>query len=330
MTDDSVQSLIDNLVKAKLTASRLSDDSSPCVVNAFLSTGCLVLDAIMGGGLPMGRIVEIYGDTSTGKSLIAAQACATVQADDGLAVYIDTETAVSLPIMEAVGVDIDNLVYSAPDTVEQVFKIMELAVESKPDDTDLLIIWDSIAATTSTAEMDKETGETGYLTHARVISQGLRKFSRAVAAAGAAVVFINQAKENIGVIFGDKVATFGGKAVGFHSSVRLQLKAGQKINKTVAGKKRVIGIHANARVTKNKIAPPFREATLPIYFGHGIDDDQATLEFLKAADVLRLSGHSVAWGELTFHRSKWSDIIDNHWDEIVDAVYEAASQGDLV
>jgi len=323
----TIQTLIDNIAKqASTSVSRLSDDSSPCVVTGFLSTGCYLLDAAMGGGLPLGRVVEIYGDTSTGKSLIAAQACATIQDEGGVALYIDTETAVSLPIMEAVGVDIDNLVYTAPDTVEQVFKTMEVAIKSKAD-YDLLIVWDSVAATSSTAEMDKETGEVGYLTHARVISQGLRRLTRLISKENVAVLLINQAKENIGVMFGSKVTTFGGKAVGFHSSIRVMLKVGQKIKR---GDKRVIGIYAKATITKNKIAPPFRTVSLPIYFGHGVDEAEAALEYLRLAKALTISGGWYEFAGQRFRKNGWPAIFDDEYDEICNLIDDLMEGEDLL
>jgi recombination protein RecA len=329
-----LQDLIKKIIETGIPASTLSDESSPCVVAGFLSTGCYVLDAIMGGGLPLGRVVEIYGDTSTGKSLIASQACAAIQDEGGMAVYIDTETAVSLPIMEAVGVDVDNLVYTAPDTVEQVFKVMETSITSKPDDVDLLIIWDSIAATSAAAEMDKATGEVGYMTHARVISQGLRKLTRMISKKEVSCLFLNQAKQNIGVMWGDKVATFGGKAVGFHSSVRVQMRASKKIQ---GKKKRIIGINVIAKVTKNKIAPPFREAVLPIYFGHGIDEELAALAFLRTAGLIISSGSSNRFAAgnfsisgLAFTKAKWIDVFDEYYDEICSLIDNALRGGDLV
>ena len=335
MTDsDRISKLIKALTDANLDATRLSDDDSPCVVSKFISTGSIVLDTIMGGGLPCGRIVEIYGNTSTGKSLVAEQACAAVQEEGGVAIYIDTETAVSLQIMEAVGVDTQTLVYLAPDTVEEVFTAMKAVVESKEPDVPMLIVWDSIAATSSKAEMDKATGEIGYLTQSRIISQGLRKFTRQIAKSGVACLFLNQSKEKLGVMFGDKVATFGGKSVGFHSSIRVQLALASKIK--VGNKKtsKVIGINAKAKVVKNKVAPPFREALLPIYFGHGIDNDLAMLLYLKDNGVVTYSGGNYTFQSKydlpKFKKSGWSDVLDDNWDVVVDLVTLAATQGDLI
>ena len=333
---DRLAALIESFKKEGLSASVLSDDNSPCVVSSFLTTGCYVLDAIMGGGLPLGRIVEIYGDTSTGKSLIAAQACASIQEEGGIAVYIDTESAVSIDIMKAVGVDADTLIYSSPDTVEDAFKAIETVIaDDRIGDIPLLIVWDSIAATTSKAEQEKETGETGYLTQARIISQGLRKNARAIAKRKVAVLLLNQTRVNIGVVFGDKVATFGGKGPGFYSSIRVELSVAEKIVDKAT--KRVLGIKIGAEVVKNKVAAPFRSAELPVYFGHGIDDAEALFDFLKAAEVVSYSGGGwysylpVEGEEIKFKRTEWSEsVYDLHYAELCKQVDAVMRSGDLI
>lgn len=268
------------LRKKKLDVALLGSSDSPAVVTGWTSTGCIVLDRIMGGGLPIGRMTEIFGDTSTGKSLIAAQVAAMAQQQNHIVFMIDTESAVSLPIMEAVGVNIDELIYSAPDTVEEVFEEMASAIEIKqanyPDEL-MVIIWDSIAATSAEAEMSKDFGDTGYLTHSRIISQAMRKMSRNISKERICALFLNQVRENIGVMFGDKETTFGGKAIPFHASVRVRLKLGQKIKHD----KKIVGLNTTATVVKNKVAEPFLSATLPIYFGHGIDDAISSLYWLQ-------------------------------------------------
>ena len=330
MPNPSMSKLIKALTDKGITATTLSDDASPCVVSSFLSSGCYVLDMIMGGGFPLGRVVEIYGDTSTGKSLIAEQTCACVQEDGGDVIYIDTETAVSLPIVEAVGADVDNILYASPDTVEEVFKIMETAIEAKDPDRPLFIVWDSIAASSSKSEMEGETGDVGYLTHSRVISQGMRRLTRMISKHQVACCFLNQAKEAIGVLWGDKVATFGGKAIGFHSSIRIMMTSSSKIT---GKKKREIGVKVKAKVTKNKIAPPFREAVLPIYFGYGIDDALASFLYLKEAGVIKVKG---SWHSLpgikddNFREADWYELYDKHYEAICDMIDKVIGDMDLI
>jgi len=216
-----------DLVKKKLDVSMLSNEDSPCVVSEWLSTGCLVLDRIMGGGLPVGRLVEIYGDQATGKSLIASQVAAEAQRQNHVVAYADTETAVSLEIMGAVGVDVDNLIYAAPDTIEEVFTFFESCIVSKreryPNDL-MVIIWDSVAGTSAEREMESEYGKAMMGRRATLISQAMRKMIRQISKDRVCALFLNQTRQKIGVMFGDSTTTFGGKALGFFSSVRIQLK----------------------------------------------------------------------------------------------------------
>ena len=318
------KNIIKDLSKKEMDVAFLSADDSPCVVGEWLSSGCLALDRIMGGGFPVSRITEIYGDTSTGKSLIAAQVAALAQEDDHIVFMIDTESAVRLTIMKAVGVDIDNLIYSAPDTVEDVFKQFDAAIDAKnkhyPDNL-IVIIWDSVAATSALSEMEDDYGKTGYLTHARVISQALRKITRKITKNRVCAVFLNQTKENIGVTFGDKETTFGGKAIAFSSSVRIRLKLGAKIK----SKKRIIGLDTVATIVKNKVAEPFHEAKLPIYFGHGIDDALASYYWLDSNGEFE----GASWKtmvldgkKLKFQKAGWRKIFDEHFDEIADIIME--------
>ena len=327
----AIDNILSTLHKQGTEATVLSDEDSPCVVHDWLSTGTLVLDAVMGGGLPTGRVVELYGATSSGKSLIAEQACAACQDDDGIAVYIDSEAAVSLPLIEALGVNTDELVYLAPDTVEEVFAAMEAVVDSKPADTPMLIVWDSIAATSSRSEMEGDTGDVGYLTHARVISQGLRKLTRKIARQKVSVLMINQLKHKIGVVFGDSDATFGGLSVGFHSSIRVRLSSGTRLKDS---KKRIMGIRTTAVVKKNKVAPPFRQAALPIYFGHGIDDAEAALLFLKGSRYVKSSGGwydvDLLAGVQRVRSAGWEDLYYDNLEDIEDMVFDYVSEGDLI
>jgi recombination protein RecA len=319
--------LIDDIMKGlktrgKFDVSLLSDENSPCVVSDWLSTGCLALDTIMGGGLPYGRITEIYGDNSTGKSLIAAQLAAIAQQDGIPVVYVDTESAVSLAIMEAVGVDTKKLIYSAPDTIEEVFDLFDTAITSKSSKssaaTKMLIIWDSVAATSTDMEMASAYGKASMGRHAQLISQAMRKFARRLAKEHVAALFLNQTREKIGVMFGDNVTTFGGKAVGFYASIRIQLKMGAKIKE--GG--HIAGIESRAQVVKNKLAQPYLCAALPIYFGHGIDDALASFYYLKDAKILEPSGswYRIEGIEDKFQKSTWEDVYDKNYDLIANLI----------
>lgn len=316
----AIEDIMKALQDEKFGVTLLSDDDSPCVVSEWISTGCLALDEILGGGLPIGRMVEVYGDASTGKSLIAAQVAAVAQYNGDIVMYIDTESAVSIPIMEAVGVDPDKLIYHAPDTVEDVFELMKAVMDAKEEhdpDRVLLIIWDSVAATTTKAEQEGGMEKMQVADAARNISKGLRTVVRTISKGRTSCLFLNQTRTKIGVMFGDNETTYGGKAMDFYSSIRVRLKTGSKL---VDGKN-VIGINTRAQVVKNKVAMPFKEALLPIFFGHGISDAQAAYEWLGDHDMLEGSG---SWRSLTidgeevkFQRNgNWPAVFDEHYDHI--------------
>jgi recombination protein RecA len=325
VSDEDMSGIIDDLKKTKnihVDFSLLADDNSPCVVSEWMSTGCLALDTIMGGGAPVGRIVEIYGDNSTGKSLIAAQIASVAQQDGAVVVYVDTESAVSLKIMEAVGVDTKKLIYTAPDTVEEVFEFFEGVLESKKKrfpNKRILLIWDSIAATSVDQEMANVYGKATMGRHAQIISQSMRKFTRRISKEHVCCIFVNQTREKIGVMFGDNEATFGGKAMGFYASIRIRLKMGQKIKDG----RRPIGIESRATIVKNKCAIPYLSAELPIYFGHGIDDALASYQYLKAGDMIDRKGKSYTIrdsGLPEFTMANWEDYYDKNYDAIADII----------
>lgn len=326
-------SSIDELIKAinsksDLKVTALSDEDSACIVHEKISTGCLALDAILGGGLPVGRITEIYGDESSGKSLIAAQVAAVAQEDGHLVAYVDTEGAASIDIMREVGVNVDNLIYAIPDTIDGedgALQFMEdtiIEVSERFPDKHLLIIWDSIAATSALREMENVYGKATMGRHAQLISQGLRKLGPFITKQGVCALFLNQNRENIGKMFGDKVTTFGGKALAYYASARIILITGKKITNS---RKQVIGITNRAKVTKNKVAMPFREADLPVYFGHGIDDALASFEYLRQNKVLERKG---SWYRLIyegkelakFQKRGWPKVFDDHYDVIASLI----------
>ena len=325
MPNSKAKSIVEELIeKKKLDVSLLNEEDSPCVVQDWLSSGCVVLDWMLGGGFPLGRITEIYGDESTGKSLIAAQAIAVAQQEDIISMMIDTESAVSLPIMKAVGVNIDELIYSAPDTVEEVFEIIDSAIESKDKkypDSKMIIVWDTIAATSVALEMDSPYGKSLMGRHALMISQSLRKIARKLSHSHIYALFLNQTRQKIGVMYGDPETTTGGKAVRFYASVRLRLHLSQKLKQ---GKK-IVAVETSASVVKNKVAVPFRNAKLPIFFGHGIDDALATYYWLEDNEFVSKGVHKVLKignEEVRFTKKSFPDVYDKHFDDISNLVLE--------
>ena len=317
----SVRDLIKELNrKSKLKITALSDDTSPCIIHEVMSTGCLPLDAVLGGGLPVGRITEIYGDEATGKSLIAAQVAAIAQQEGHIVLYIDTESAVSLDIMKEVGVNTEELMYTVPETIDGaqgVFQLMENAIDREGlKDKLLVIIWDTIAATSSIREMEGDYGRATMGQHALLISQGLRKISPRISKNRVCALFVNQTRVKLGIMFGDNVATFGGKAVAFYSSVRIELTGGKKIKKG----KQVIGIENMARIVKNKVAMPFGIVTLPIYFGHGINDALASFEYLKTGGYLNQAGAWYTFNGVKFQRKNWPEVFDENFDAVADVI----------
>lgn len=331
--------IVANLKKAKLDVSLLSDDDSPCIVKSQLSTGCLVLDAIMGGGLPLGRITEIFGEYSSGKSLIAAQACAMAQQSGILVAYADTEGTVSLEMMKLLGVDVDDLIYAAPDTIEETFTFFENTITEKDKidkDQELLIIWDSVAASSAKFEEEAEYGKATMGRHAQIISSALRKFVHIINDSNVYCLFLNQTRQKIGVMFGDSTTTSGGQAIGFYASirVRLDLRAKLKAPSLRSKKPRIVGMNTEALCIKNKVSVPYRSATLPIYFGNGIDDAKATFLYLLDNGVIEQSGSNYTMvldgTELKFTRKKFDTVFDNNYDAMADMVLSLETDsGDL-
>lgn len=320
--------MLEELKKRKSKLSVLSSENSVSRVSDWISTQCSPLDLIMGGGIPVGRMTEIYGDTSTGKTLLGLHILAETQRIGGIAAMLDTETAVAIELAETIGVDVDNLIYSCPDVIEDVCDdLMELVKAKQEIDPDgiMTILWDSVAATSSEAEVAKvmEKGlNTGYPPTAKEISQMMRVMKKIVAQNHIALVMLNQTREKIGVMFGDNVSTFGGKAVGFYSSIRLMLKQSSQIKHH----DNVIGITARAYVSKNKVAPPFGKCSFPILFDVGVDDAGAVLEWLKREKIVRTRG---AWSYIDhpefdgikFQGSGWNDVYNGHRELLLDLMY---------
>ena len=304
----------------KLDSKRVKRFSEPGIlsrVTRFVSTGCLPLDLVMGGGIPVGRVTEVYGDTSTGKSLLGLHILAETQAAGGIAALFDTETASSEEILKAVGIDLDSLAYYTPETIEEVYEdlldLLEAKRKNLPDEV-MVVVWDSIAATSADKELEdiakKGLGAATMGIHARLMSQLCRVLPRTISRDKVALVVLNQTRQKLGVLFGDDEVTFGGKAIGFYSSVRLRMRY---VGKIKAPGKDIAGIKVKITVVKNKIAPPFGEVEIPILFGSGVDEAGAILSWMHDRDLLKISG---GWKKLSLNGEEYKFQSDSDWREI--------------
>lgn len=261
---------------------RMSD--RPLTVPTF-SSGSLAIDNALGGGYPMGRITEIYGPESAGKTTLALEATAQVQKHGGVVAYIDAENALDPDYAKALGVNINDLLLSQPDTGEQGLQIANALVKSSAVD---LIVVDSVAALVPRQEIEGEMGDSHVGLQARMMSQALRSFSGELSRTNTAMIFINQLREKVGVMFGNPETTPGGRALKFYSSVRLEIRRGKKIKKGTD----VIGCQGKVKITKNKIAPPFKRCTVDIMFGGGISQLGELIDMGADKDIIDKAG---AW-----------------------------------
>ncbi len=349
-TEDFTQDLIKSLNKdhGARVAYNLAIDDSPTHVNRWISTGSKQLDYIIAnrpnGGLPEGRIVEIFGPPSIGKSHIAIQIARSTQQMGGIVVYIDTENATSVENLGLLGVDITKrFVYVDTHCTEEVLSIAESTIvkaKAMNRNVPVTIIWDSVAASSPKAELIGDYDKESIGLQARAISKGMRKITGVIANENVLLICLNQIRTKIGVMYGDPTTTPGGKAIPFHSSVRIKLGAGQQITNK---EKEVIGINVSAKTIKNKVAPPFRTVNFEIHFGKGIREHEQMFDLLRKHGPEIIDGKEISvsgtgsWKvfsvacvstgesliEKKFYKSDFNEIIENpEYSKYIDALLE--------
>ncbi len=295
-----------------------------------ISSGAMTLDLALGGGLPKGRVIEIYGPESSGKTTLALHAIATVQKNGGIAAFVDAEHALDPAYSKALGVDIENLLVSQPDNGESALEIVDQLVRSAAVD---IVVIDSVAALTPRAEIEGEMGETQVGLHARLMSHALRKVAGNIGKSGCTVIFLNQLRQKIGVTYGSNETTTGGNALKFYASVRLDIRRIQTLKKA----NEEFGIRAKVKVAKNKVAPPFRIAEFDIIFGKGISNLGCLVDLAEQTGVVTRKGAWYSYGGENIAQGrdntlKYLEIPDNAKivDEIDRKVREQLDMGAVV
>src|SRR5210317_2040827 len=322
----------------------LGEDDAPTNVDGWISTGCAMLDVAISnrpyGGLPVGRITEVTGLEQSGKSLVSAHLLAETQKQGGVAVLIDTETAVSREFLEAIGVDVSKLLYVSADSVEQIFDMTETIIEKVREtskDRLVTIVTDSVAAASTSAELASDYGKDGYATDkAIIISKAMRKITNMIGRQKILLVYTNQLRQKMNAMpFGDPWTTSGGKALAFHASVRLRLKGTGQIKMKVGGNDKIVGMKVRAQVIKNRMGPPLRSTDFEIYFDRGIDNYGSWLKVMKEEKIVKQAG---AWytyvdtetGEEHKFQSKDFILLMEENDELREQIYKKICEAQIL
>ena len=284
-------------------------DAAAKISVSTISTGCLALDLALGvGGIPRGRIIEIYGPESSGKTTIALHVIAEAQKAGGAAAFIDAEHALDPVYAENLGVNVDELYVSQPDTGEQALEITEALVRSGAID---VVVIDSVAALVPKAEIEGDMGDSHVGLQARLMSQALRKLAGVISKSNTIVIFINQLREKVGVMFGNPETTTGGKALKFYASIRMDVR---KIDVIKNGTE-IVGNRTRIKVVKNKVAPPFKQAEFDIIYGEGISNESAILDLAVERKIISKTGAWYSYGDMRMAQGRDNARLflkDNH------------------
>lgn len=324
----ALQLTMDKLDKqyGKGTVMRMSDKL--VVETKVISTGSLSLDIALGiGGLPVGRIIEIYGPESSGKTTLSLHAIAEAQKKGGIAAFVDAEHAFDRTYAEKLGIDVDNLIISQPDDGEQALEIADALIRSGAID---IIVIDSVAALVPKAEIEGEMGESKMGLQARLMSQALRKLTGTINKTGCVCIFINQLREKIGVMFGNPETTTGGNALKFYASVRLDIRRIGQIKEGVE----IIGNRTKVKVAKNKLSPPFRTVEFDIIYGEGVSRLGETIDLGVDYEVIKKSGSWFSYNETKLGQGRDSvkQILSDNPElaaEIEGKIFEKANAGEV-
>ena len=307
------------------------EEETPTDLTEWVSTGSTLLDLAISnrpnGGFPVGRIVELQGMEASGKSLVMAHVLANTQKKGGLAVYIDTENALSEDFLKAIGVNVNDMLYLPLETIEDIFEAVENIIETirkSSKDRLVTIVIDSISAATTKVEQEADFEKDGWATtKAILMSKAMRKITNTIGKQRVLLLCASQLREKMGVMFGEKLTTSGGKALGFHASCRIRLKGIGKLKSGSGVTEQIVGVQVQAQVIKNRMGPPFKKAVFDVYFNSGIDDINSWLKLMKEYGLIKNSGayytlvNEETGEEKKFTAKEWKGIMtsDDHTRE---------------